>query len=230
MPRPRHAAVYEGMQEKIKDTAWELMTEVGAAGLSMRELGRRMGMSAPALYNYYANQDDLLTALLLDAFNNLADTMEAAQQSAQAASCYQQFMTVAQAYRQWAITHRTKYYLIYGTPIMGYTAPRDLTVPAAVRIFVVLTGCIEQAIQNGELTPSPFYETVPPKQVPILHALITENHYPVSTLAVFLGFKCWYHLYGLTMPDLLHHLIPLDTEVFFRTEIETMCKVIGFKT
>lgn len=230
MPRPRHAQIYAGMQEKIKETAWELMNEVGAAKFSMRELGRRMGLSAPALYNYFANQDDLLTVLLLEAFNSLADAMESAQQSAQTSTGYHQLMLVAAAYRRWAIANRTKYYLIYGTPIMGYTAPQAVTVPAAVRIFAVLTGIIEQAIQSGELVTTSYYAAVPEKQAVILQTLITENHYPVSTRAIFLGFKCWYHLYGLVMPALLDHLMPLDTADFFQTETEILGKIIGFKT
>lgn len=230
MPRPRHTKIYEGMQEKIKATAWELMAEVGAAGISMREIGRRMGMSAPALYNYYANQDDLMTALVLDAFNGLADAMETAEQTTQDSSFKAQFIAVAQAYRQWAQENRTRYYLIYGTPIMGYEAPREVTVPAAVRIFAVLTRRIELALQAGKLVPTALYEHVPFKQMPILQALIDDNQYPVSMNAVYLGFKCWVHLYGLVMPALLGHLVPLDTDEFFRTEIEELCILLGFRT
>lgn len=44
--------------------ALEAFLELGYAGASMREIGRRAGLSVPGLYHHYASKQDLLVALL----------------------------------------------------------------------------------------------------------------------------------------------------------------------
>jgi AcrR family transcriptional regulator len=52
------------------------MTEGGTAGLSLRANARRLGVTAPAIYNYFRRLDELITALVVDAFTSLAVAME----------------------------------------------------------------------------------------------------------------------------------------------------------
>jgi len=74
----RREKIRDITREEIKNTARQLMAEKGAAGLSIRAIAREMGMTASALYHYFSNLNGLITALIEDAFTQLADTVEAA--------------------------------------------------------------------------------------------------------------------------------------------------------
>jgi AcrR family transcriptional regulator len=56
IPEQRRAA--------ILDTAMEIISEEGYRGLSLREVARRCGMSAPGVMHYFADMPTLLRALL----------------------------------------------------------------------------------------------------------------------------------------------------------------------
>ena len=76
--RPTRAEARLLQIERIKSTSRRLMAEKGAAGLSLREVSREMGVVSSALYRYFATRDDLLTALIVDAYNDLGEFAERA--------------------------------------------------------------------------------------------------------------------------------------------------------
>ena len=80
-PRPKRELGRERSDTitQIKAVARQQMAEHGTAGLSLRGIAREMGITAPAIYNYFPRLDDLITALIVDAFTALADAMEAAE-------------------------------------------------------------------------------------------------------------------------------------------------------
>ena len=78
MSRPRREKILDITREEIKDTARNLMVDKGTAGLSVRAIARQMGITAPALYHYYSSLNDLITALIQDAFTQLAEILETA--------------------------------------------------------------------------------------------------------------------------------------------------------
>lgn len=51
-------------RERVVAAAMELADERGIEALTMRELGRRLGVEAPSLYNHVAGKDDLLDGLV----------------------------------------------------------------------------------------------------------------------------------------------------------------------
>src|SRR3954454_14822783 len=138
MPPTRREQQYAATSAEIKDIARRLMAEHGTAGLSIREVAREMRMTAPALYHYFANRDALITALILDAFNALADALEQARADAATYTPVQQLKAVLIGYRAWALAHPIDFQLIYGNPIPGYEARREVTVPAVARGFQVI--------------------------------------------------------------------------------------------
>jgi AcrR family transcriptional regulator len=117
-------------REEIKAFARQQMAAEGTAALSLRAIARDMEMTAPALYRYFPSREDLITALIVDAFNALADALEAADAAPTQQDYGSRLRAVLMAYRGWALEHPTDFQLIYGNPIPGYSAPRELTVPA----------------------------------------------------------------------------------------------------
>ena len=49
---------------EIKETARQILVAEGPGAVSLREIAREMGMTAPALYRYFGSHEDLLRARL----------------------------------------------------------------------------------------------------------------------------------------------------------------------
>src|SRR5689334_18627833 len=110
----------DNVREQICEVARKQMADSGTAAVSLRAIARELKLTAPALYRYFASRDELITALILDAFNSLADTLAATAQAAAPDNPWNQMTAVLIAYRAWALAHPTDFQLIYGNPIPGY--------------------------------------------------------------------------------------------------------------
>ncbi|MFF8845555.1 TetR/AcrR family transcriptional regulator [Streptomyces sp. NPDC015127] len=62
----------------IKEEARRQLAAEGAAKLSLRAVARELGMVSSALYRYFPSRDDLLTALIIDAYDAVGAAAEAA--------------------------------------------------------------------------------------------------------------------------------------------------------
>src|SRR5580693_2396386 len=130
--------------ERIKSTSRRLMAARGAPGLSLREVAREMGVVSSALYRYFPTRDDLLTALIIDAYNDLGAFTERAAARARGDDPRRQLHAAAAAIRKWARSNPHEYALLYGSPVPGYQAPQFTMEPAA-RVAMVLVGVITDA-------------------------------------------------------------------------------------
>lgn len=63
-------------KRQILDAAWVLADRDGIAGLSLRELARKVGMQAPSLYNYFDSKDALYDALFVDGNQQLVRSLD----------------------------------------------------------------------------------------------------------------------------------------------------------
>src|SRR3954465_11101191 len=71
------ARVRAEMTEEIKTAARRHLAADGA-DLSLRAIARELGMVSSALYRYFASRDELLTALIIDAYNDMGEAAEKA--------------------------------------------------------------------------------------------------------------------------------------------------------
>lgn len=97
----------------------------GAAALSLRAVARDLGVVSSAVYRYVASRDELLTLLVVDAFTELADEVDAAVAGERDTSALRRFETIARAVRAWALREPSRYALLYGSPVPGYHAPAE---------------------------------------------------------------------------------------------------------
>ena len=64
MPRPRKTSEeIAEMRERILNAAMELLEEEGTSGLSIRKIGKRLGVSHMVLYTYFENRNAVVKAL-----------------------------------------------------------------------------------------------------------------------------------------------------------------------
>jgi AcrR family transcriptional regulator len=232
-PRPRreHAREHSAMTAQIKAVARQQMAEHGTAGLSLRGIAREMGITAPAIYNYFPRLEDLITALIVDTFTALAEAMEAAEAAANSDRCYNKIMALCLAYRQWAVEHPVDFQLIYGNPIPGYHAPEELTIPLARRAFLGLFRCFLRGHHTGELAIPPEYQAVPPSMVEAIAdwKRLSGIEMPDALLGLLLS--GWSRIHGAVMLELFHHIQPLvgDGATFYRYEVEAFARRLGME-
>lgn len=124
---------------RIKEIALAQLATEGAAGLSLRAIARELNLVSSAIYRYYASRDDLVTALVLDAYADLAEVVEAAVARARPDGERRAWVAGATALRQWALAQPHRYALLYGSPIPGYAAPATTIEPAG-RVVLALLG------------------------------------------------------------------------------------------
>ncbi len=69
----RKAERRQATQAEIVEASWESVREHGLAGLSMRDLGQRVGMRAQSIYSYFASKSEIYDAMFLQGYRALAD-------------------------------------------------------------------------------------------------------------------------------------------------------------
>ncbi|MFF7632739.1 TetR/AcrR family transcriptional regulator [Kitasatospora sp. NPDC008050] len=175
------ARAREELTREIKREARRQLALTGAQQLSLRAVARELGMASSALYRYFPSRDDLLTALVVDAYTDLAEAVERAVAAAvpaadagarseqalgtradqalgtradQALGARPRWRAACLAVRRWGRANPHEYALIYGAPVPGFTAPARIA-PVAARIPAALLGVLRTAGGRLEAGPGP---------------------------------------------------------------------------
>lgn len=210
----------------IKDEARRQLAAEGAAKLSLRAVARELGMVSSALYRYFPSRDDLLTALIIDAYDSLGESAEAAHARASDAAPVRRWTAVAEAVRDWALRHPHEYALIYGSPVPGYTAP-DTTVPPASRVGLVLLGILRDAHRGPGLATPPVPAALLPEAARMAADLAPDL--PPATVAALVA--AWAELFGLVGFELFGQFnrVVEDREEFFRHAAARLAQGAGLE-
>lgn len=229
MPRSRSTL----STDEIKSIARRQMAENGTAGISLRGIARELDVTAPAIYNYFPRLDDLITALIVDAFNGLADHIEERAATAQPLGFAAQFKAGALGYREWAIAHPADFQLIYGNPIPGYVAPEELTIPLARRPFETLFTAVGGALQEGSVHLPEFHQPMPPTVRAYLEGM-PSGYFPseaerVPAELVFYMLLGWARMHGFVMLEMFEHINnPIgDPAAAYAFEIDEFLRAMG---
>jgi AcrR family transcriptional regulator len=191
------------MVTEIKAVARRHLATDGA-NLSLRAVARDMGMVSSALYRYFASRDDLLTALIIDAYNALGAAVEKADAAVGERGDFRgRFLILGRAVRQWALANPAEYALIFGSPVPGYAAPAN-TVVAAQRTPDVLLGILVDGLA-GIAVRAPAAELAPALRADMTAA--RDAIAPSLPPDVFaLGTIAWIHIFGAVSFELFGQL------------------------
>jgi AcrR family transcriptional regulator len=137
---------------QIKRTARKHLARDGASGLSLRAVARDLDMVSSAVYRYFPSRDDLLTALIIDAYDAFGAAAEKAEAVVDRHDLLGRWQAAGRAAYRWSGSHSAEYALIFGSPVPGYEAPDD-TIGPATRFTSVLLGILVDA-QRAGLPPS----------------------------------------------------------------------------
>jgi AcrR family transcriptional regulator len=126
--RDRRAERHEATRAEIIEAAWEVAREEGLAGLTLRDVARRVGMQAPSLYSYFASKHAIYDAMFAQAWTDVrekkptydtlpADPREAVRQ-------------VAHFMFDWSVADPARYLLTSQRTIPGFEPSPEGYAPA----------------------------------------------------------------------------------------------------
>jgi AcrR family transcriptional regulator len=229
MTQTRRERLRETTFAEIKSVARQQMAEQGTASISLRAIASQMGMAAPSLYNYFKSRDDLITALLIEAFNSLADVLEAASLAITTKTGGEKLFAAYLAYRDWALRNSTDFSLITGSPIPGYHAPENITTPAAKRIMSLFQELWQEACSHNQFTIPAEYAEIPDGLRQQLEAWeeLEGNDLPPAVLHLLL--TSWAKAQGMVSLELYGQLryTLKDPFEFYQFEIRSLLRRIG---
>jgi AcrR family transcriptional regulator len=209
---------------EITDLARAQLATVGAAGLSLRAVARELGMASSAMYRYFPSRDDLLTRLIIDGYDALGAAAEQADDPAAPPS--ERWLAVCRAVRRWALAHPHEYALLYGSPVPGYSAPRD-TVPAAARVGLLLGQVLGDAARAGALPPAAGDHTG------TISAELTEalggEHPALDDRVRARALLAWSGIFGAVSFELFGHFVGsvTDADAFFDDAMRDLAGLLG---
>ncbi|WP_318206534.1 MULTISPECIES: TetR/AcrR family transcriptional regulator [unclassified Streptomyces] len=214
---------------EIKDTALRLMASGGPDAITLRAIAREMGMTANAIYGYFATRDDLVTTLIDDVYSALADAVDAAWAHAPAEGPAAQILAWARAFRTWALANPEGFRLVYGDPVPGYRAPEEGPAPdAARRVCTGLAGLAaaawpyaEPLYRDSAFTWDDFDAGLLDKVRPAFPGL--------PPAGVALALRLWGHLHGLVALEVYGHLGRQTTspDKLFQEELNRLVTTLG---
>ncbi|WP_433663628.1 TetR/AcrR family transcriptional regulator [Nocardia sp. CA-128927] len=214
---------------EIKAIALRLLAESGPDAVSLRAIARDMGMTAGAIYGYYATRDELITTLIADVYTALLDRVEAARDAIPADDPAGRIVAWGEAVRDWAIAHPAEFRLIYGDPVSGYQPPPGgPAVAAELRACTGLVGLTAAAWPHaekrqtiGDTTWSEFDEGL------VEHVRADFPELPPAALQ--LALRMWGRMHGLIALEVYGHLVPQsrDPAKLYHTEMLDLVRSLG---
>ncbi|MCC6148365.1 MAG: TetR/AcrR family transcriptional regulator [Anaerolineaceae bacterium] len=230
MTTTRRERIRETTLEEIISTAWKQIAEQGVPALSLRAIAREMGMTAPGLYRYYPSRDDLVTALIKDAFDSFTRHLETARDEAFDANHVEQYRAVCLAYYQWAVLNPSRYALIFGSPVPGYQMT-EAAYASSRKGFLVLQNLIEKARAAGSIHPPADFPPLPPELVSRYESLRILGM-PGDPVGTHIALATWSTLHGVTALMLYGYLegfLSDQVEGFVLQMIDQLVMLFGFE-
>ncbi|GAA5150154.1 TetR/AcrR family transcriptional regulator [Nocardioides marinquilinus] len=205
------------------------LAETGPAALSVRAVARDLGMASSAVYRYFPSRDALLTALLVDAFDDLGAAVEDAEARVRRGDLRRRWRAAAHAVRDWAREHPHEYALAYGSPVPGYAAPTD-TVEPAMRAARVVLGVVADAQAAGR-SPAAGPSRVARGEKAALEPVASLVDPPLSPAYAVRGLMAWSALLGHVSLELFGHLHNgvLDYDEHFATLVDQLAADLGLR-
>ncbi|WP_308015003.1 TetR/AcrR family transcriptional regulator [Nocardia coffeae] len=220
----------------IRRVARSLLAEQGPEAVTLRAIARALGITAPALYRYYASREDLVAALRRDICTDLAE--ELAQQVAELPDDgVVQLLAVCRGFRRWALDHAPEFTLVFASPAgENASAMRQFDEPFG-RIFLQAAGLLLTTYDI--VTPSP--EVIPEALCPDLKRFQADllevlaesgQEFPAEKLdlgVTYLMTTFWARIYGHVTLEVFgnYPMAVSDPDILFDATLEDLARSIG---
>lgn len=194
-PTPRERARVRTIEDILR-LGREHLALHGAAALSLRAVARDLGVVSSAVYRYVANREELLTLLLIDAYSELGDEVDAAVGALPEEDFAGRFRALGAAVRRWALREPARYGLLFGSPVPGYRAPAERTIGPGTRVILALMTILDGAHRAGRLAAKGGPDAVVPPLAADLERIRSEMGLAVPDGPLARGALVWTSLFG----------------------------------
>jgi AcrR family transcriptional regulator len=225
--RLRAATVHE-----IKDAARRMLVTGGPQAISLRAIAREMGMTAPAIYRYFPSLDALIGDLVDDLYDEIRRAVEEARDTAPDDEL-RQLAEMARAFRNWSITHRAEFGLLFGTPVPEVASFEEHCLDpehSGHRFGAVFLASFASLWHRAPF-PTPPPETIADGLATSLEPY-REAHGPDMDLpleVMYLYLSSWTRLYGLVAMEVFGHMrwAMSDGAPLFETELANFVRQLS---
>ena len=226
-PRTARERARAELTSEIKEVARRQLADQGSAALSLRAVARELGMVSSAVYRYFPSRDELLTALIIDAYDSVGDAATGAEAAVARSDLLGRWMATCRAVRAWAVANPQEYALIFGSPIPGYEAPQDTIDPAA-RIPTLLLAVVSESVAAGRPVTDPGVAL--PRAVRRDLKPVRQTAAPaLDDVGLARAITAWTLLIGAISFELFGHLhnVIHDYEAHFDFEMRALAHSLG---
>ncbi|WP_190128026.1 TetR-like C-terminal domain-containing protein [Streptomyces mashuensis] len=214
---------------RVKEEAVRRLALRREVDLDLSAVAEGAGQDLDAVRQRFADEEALLTALVLDAYNAMSDSAEAAAGAAAAggAGLLERWTAICGGVRTWALAHPDEYALIWGQPVPGYSAPPE-TMAAGARTVLALVAVLRDAQQQGVLSDEggePLSEGMRQNVENLAGGLLAGlSHTTIARLLVV-----WTQLHGMVGFEVYGHIagVAADPAAFFGHATAAMGEFAG---
>jgi AcrR family transcriptional regulator len=174
--------------------------------LSMRAVARAVGMTAPALYRYVRDHDDLVDQVGGELYEQLIAELTSARDGVDSDDLCGRLVAMAHCFREWALTHRNEYGLLFANPLTAalQQGTTSCTHRGGQRFGQAFAEVFAQMWQRGELAV-PHADDIDPTLLAMLEGGADDGiGLPLPVRYVFV--RQWARLYGMVTLEAFGHL------------------------
>ncbi|WP_018684271.1 TetR/AcrR family transcriptional regulator [Actinokineospora enzanensis] len=233
-----------GTDRDIRRQARELLVTQGPQAVTLRAIARELGITAPALYRYYASREDLIAHLRADVCADLAVGLGKALAEVPQTDHIGQVLAICRGFRAWALHHPQEFALVFASPAAApgencAIAAADTGTESFGQIFLTVAG---RVLATGILLAKPD-EPVPTdmradltrfRDDLVVNMAATGVAVPSELVGVGTAYamlRFWVRLYGQVALEVFGQFpFPVsDAEPMFESMLDDLVRDVGLR-
>lgn len=222
-PRPTKTTAPVALAERILDVAWEQISQSGLDAINLRAIGRRLGITAPAIYHYYPDRPALMRALQQHHIVQVTTELAQIWQKHGVARADTGLLALCHAYRRWAIAAPQKYLVVF-----GYDPNHVLSPIIMMQMLTPFVQAIEALRQQNAMRLRTTIQLTPDGIAQL--ARWQEVAGDVDVTAVATAVTIWSRMHGLLRSELGQDIpaFGVDWANLFRFEVNAMMRELFY--
>ncbi len=124
------------MRQKLLDAGISVLQREGATALTVRHISEEAGCSTTGIYTNFGGKNGLIEAIFLDGFESFDRALKPAYDD-------DDLLRAGTQYRQWALTNRMHYLVMFGYAVPDFE-PSDMAMERAFGSFMALVNAVER--------------------------------------------------------------------------------------
>ena len=240
-PPSRRDRLRAATTEEIIQTARRLLVQDGPDAVTLRAIAREIGMTAPGLYRYFDNRDELVRHVCANMFTELGDDIGRAIEAAApppgqggdpgTVKLTVKMVAACREFRRWSLSHRAEFSLLFGVPLPGlddgrYDVADECALAFAGTFFALFlelwTHLPFPVPADGEIDPELRAQLIRYRDT-------LGADLPVGAVLTFL--RCWTVLYGAVAMEVFGHMrfALEDAAPMFELTLGDLATLVGLR-